>query len=91
MSLIGPVKIIGCGLIGTSIALRLKELGIGLILADTNEMNLRLATDLIGDSNEEVGAPALIVIATPPETIFEVAKREFSNNSAAQFIEVSGV
>mgnify|MGYP000270908450 CR=1 FL=1 len=52
MSLIGPVKIIGCGLIGTSIALRLKELGIGLILADTNEMNLRLATDLIGESNK---------------------------------------
>ena len=74
MSLIGPVKIIGCGLIGTSIALRLKELGIGLILADTNEMNLRLATDLIGESNKEVGNPALVIIATPPEAIFEVAK-----------------
>ena len=91
MSLIGPVKIIGCGLIGTSIALRLKELGIGLILADTNEMNLRLATDLIGESNNEVGNPALVVIATPPEAIFEVAKHEFFNNSAALFIEVSGV
>ena len=91
MSLIGPVKIIGCGLIGTSIALRLKELGIGLILADTNEMNLRLATDLIGESNKEVGNPALVVIATPPEAIFEVAKHEFSNNPAALFIEVSGV
>jgi len=91
MSLIGPVKIIGCGLIGTSIALRLKELGIGLILSDTNEMNLRLASDLIGDSNKVVGNPVLIVIATPPETIYEVAKREHSTNSSASFIEVSGV
>jgi len=53
MSLIGPVKIIGCGLIGTSIALRLKELGFDLILVDTNEMNLRLANDLIHESNKD--------------------------------------
>ena len=91
MSLSGPVKIIGCGLIGTSIALRLKELGIGLILADTNEMNLRLATDLVGESNKEGGDPALVIIATPPETIFDIAKHEFSSNPAALFIEVSGV
>ena len=91
MSLSGPVKIIGCGLIGTSIALRLKELGIGLILADANEMNLRLAIDLVGDSNKEAGNPALVIIATPPETIFDIAKQEFSNNPAALFIEVSGV
>jgi prephenate dehydrogenase len=38
-----------------------------------------------------VGIPALIVIATPPETIFEVAKHEFSSNPGALFIEVSGV
>jgi prephenate dehydrogenase len=91
MSLSGPVKIIGCGLIGTSIAMRMKELGIGLILSDTNEMNLRLASDLIGESNKVVGNPALIVIATPPENIYEVAKHEFQSNSTALFIEVSGV
>ena len=91
MSLIGPIKIIGCGLIGTSIALRLKELGISLILADTNEMNLRLASDLLGESNTQAADPVMVIIATPPETIFELAKVEISRNPAALFIEVSGV
>jgi len=91
MSLIGPIKIIGCGLIGTSIALRLKELGISLILADTNEMNLRLASDLIGESNAQAANPVMVIIATPPETVFEIAKAEISTNPAALFIEVSGV
>jgi prephenate dehydrogenase len=91
MSLIGPIKIIGCGLIGTSIALRLKELGISLILADANEMNLRLASDLIGESNAQAANPVMVIIATPPETVFEIAKAEISTNPAVLFIEVSGV
>lgn len=91
MSLSGPIKIVGCGLIGTSIALRLKELGFALILADTNEMNLRLATDLIGESKPQETNPKIVIIASPPETIFEIAKDEFSRNRVAVFIEVSGV
>lgn len=91
MSLSGPIKIVGCGLIGTSIALRLKELGFALILADTNEMNLRLATDLIGESKPQVTNPEIVIIASPPETIFEIAKDEFSRNRVTVFIEVSGV
>ena len=47
MSLVGPIKIIGCGLIGTSLALRLKEEGLALILADTSARNLQLASDLL--------------------------------------------
>ena len=45
MTLKGPIKVIGCGLIGTSIALRLKENGFELILADSNKKNLDLASD----------------------------------------------
>ena len=35
MKLTGPVKIVGCGLIGTSIGLRLRENGIELALDDS--------------------------------------------------------
>ena len=69
MNLKGPIKIIGCGLIGTSIALRLKEDGLNLILADTNKSNLNLASDLLG-IKEISNDPALILIAVPPEQVF---------------------
>jgi prephenate dehydrogenase len=90
VTLKGPIKIIGCGLIGTSIALRLKEDGLELILADTNSENLKLASDLLG-IREVSTDPNLILIAVPPEDVFEVAKREFFSHQAAIFIDVSGI
>jgi prephenate dehydrogenase len=90
VTLKGPIKIIGCGLIGTSIALRLKEDGLNLILSDTNKSNLDLASDLLG-IKEISNDPALILIAVPPEQVFDVAKSEFSVNPSAIFIDVSGI
>ena len=90
MTLKGPIKIIGCGLIGTSMALRLKEDGLNLILSDTNKSNLDLASDLLG-IKEISNKPALILIAVPPEQVFEVAKAEFLANPSAIFIDVSGI
>ena len=90
MSLVGPIKIIGCGLIGTSLALRLKEEGFGLILADTNVRNLKLASDLL-EYKQGAEIPNVIVIATPPERVHEVAVAEFALHPEAIFIDVSGV
>ena len=90
MTLSGPIKVIGCGLIGTSIALRLKEDGLELILADSNKKNLDLASDLLGATGVSSG-PALILIAVPPEHVFEVAKSEFAIHPKATFIDVSGI
>lgn len=90
MTLKGPIKIIGCGLIGTSMALRLKEDGFSLVLSDTNKSNLDLASDLLG-IKEISNKPALILIAVPPEQVFEVAKAEFLANPSAIFIDVSGI
>ena len=90
MSLAGTIKIVGCGLIGTSIALRLKEEGFGLILADSDARNLELAKDLL-DNSESKEEPGLIVIATPPEYVYEVALIEFAAHPDAIFIDVSGI
>ena len=90
MTLKGPIKVIGCGLIGTSIALRLKEDGLELILADSNKKNLDLASDLLGAKGVSAD-PALILIAVPPEQVFEVAKGEFAKHPKATFIDVSGI
>ena len=90
MTLKGPIKVVGCGLIGTSIALRLREVGFSLILADENKANLALAMDLLA-IKEVVTNPELVIIATPPEHVFEVARTEFSKYPAAIFIDVSGI
>jgi prephenate dehydrogenase len=90
VTLKGPIKVIGCGLIGTSIALRLKEDGLELILADSNKKNLDLASDLLGAKGVSAD-PALILIAVPPEQVFEVAKGEFAKHPKATFIDVSGI
>ena len=90
MTLNGPVKIIGCGLIGTSMALRLKEAGLELILADSNKQNLDLASDLL-ETREVSSDPKLILMAVPPEQVFKVAMSEFATHPAAIFIDVSGI
>ena len=90
MTLKGPVKVVGCGLIGTSIALRLKEVGFSLILADDNKANLALATDLLA-LTEVPSNPELVIIATPPEHVLEVACAEFSKYPLSTFIDVSGI
>lgn len=93
MNINGPIKIVGCGLIGTSIALRLKEHGISLLLSDSSEKNLLLAQDLLRTNLEQKESiePELVVVATPPDMIFEVLKQEFAKNPKATFIDVSGI
>ena len=90
MKVEGPIKVIGCGLIGTSLALRLKEMKVDLILVDTNGANEKLAQDLIGNGSLDVQA-RIVLISTPPEVVFSVAKEEFELNPRAAFIDVSGI
>ncbi|MFM7542018.1 MAG: prephenate dehydrogenase/arogenate dehydrogenase family protein [Actinomycetota bacterium] len=70
--------IVGAGLIGTSIALRARELTWEVELQDRNERALQLAYDLIGFKGK-VENPDLVVIATTPNSIaslvFELAKK----------------
>lgn len=89
----GPVKIVGCGLIGTSIALRLNERGIPLILSDASEKNLLLAQDLIkaNAGQESSVSPEIVIVATPPDAIFEVLQEQFFNYPHSTFIDVSGI
>ena len=89
---IKSVKIIGCGLIGTSIGLGLKEFGASISLEDVNDMNLALAKDLLGTSEaSSISKPEIILIATPPQFIFEVIRDQYLVYPDAIFIEVSGI
>lgn len=84
------VRIVGAGLIGTSIALALAQRGISLELDDEDSLTLELALDLLhphlGDSK-----PDVVVIATPPRETFGALTKEFARNPEATFIDVGSV
>jgi len=80
--------IVGAGLIGTSIALRLKERGWGVQIKDENRPSEGMASDLVGASTSG-RSPEIVVIATPPNAVFETLKSEFVINPNAVFIDVS--
>lgn len=82
-------RIVGSGLIGTSIALRLRELDVSVDIFDSNQANLALARDLV--SAKEVSDPDVTIIATPVNSILESLKSEFSRHTQSIFIEVSGI
>jgi prephenate dehydrogenase len=91
---LSKVRIVGTGLIGTSIALALAQNGVKLELDDSNPENLRLAKDLISAqlvTTEDIGDFDLIIIATPPSVSFELLKREFANNPDSMFIDIGSV
>ena len=82
-------RIIGAGLIGTSIALKLRELGWSVEIEDVDPSARRLAEDLIGnfDNSAEVD-PELVVVATPTEAAIGALKMDFERYPQAIFIDV---
>lgn len=88
------LRIVGTGLIGTSIGLRAGQAGLNLELTDSNLASLNLAQDLLSpyllNANESHEID-LVVVATPPITAFEVLKEEFCRNPKAIFIDIGSV
>ena len=62
----GPVLVMGCGLIGTSLALALTEAGVDVHLDDLLGSNVELAVARGAGTAEPVESPALVVVAVPP-------------------------
>ena len=84
------VRVVGAGLIGTSIALGLASRGVSVELHDEDQNALDLAKDLLAP-HVKVGVPDLVMVATPPKTILDVLKKEFGHNPQATFIDVGSV
>jgi prephenate dehydrogenase len=84
------VRVVGAGLIGTSIALALASRGVSVELHDQDRYALDLAKDLLAP-HVKVGVPDLVIVATPPKTILDVLKKEFGHNPQATFIDVGSV
>jgi prephenate dehydrogenase len=83
------VRIVGSGLIGTSIGLGLVQRGVSVEMVDSDPKSQALANDLVG--GVEVTAPDLIVLAMPSSQLSVVINDEFALNPHSTFIDVGSV
>ena len=83
------VRIVGSGLIGTSIGLALVQHGVSVEMIDSDPASQSLASDLIGGGN--VGQPQLVIFALPTNKLDEVLNREFKLNPQSTFMDVGSV
>ncbi|NDA57515.1 MAG: prephenate dehydrogenase/arogenate dehydrogenase family protein [Actinobacteria bacterium] len=92
---IQSVKIVGAGLIGTSIALALAHQGVSVSIDDADQKALALAKDLLAPylkaEGEERREFDLVIIATPPASVVSALKAELATNTESIFIDVSSV
>ena len=72
------VLVVGAGLIGTSIALALRQIGSEVQICDVDPKAQSLAQDLIGSgAGVLAGEYDLVIIATPVAMVFEVLLAEY--------------
>ena len=89
----GPVRIVGTGLLGTSIGLGLTARGVDVQLADASPSQAALAADYGAGSlaTEADPAPQLIVVAVPPDVTAEVVAAELVRFPDAIVTDVASV
>lgn len=90
--LVGPVRIVGVGLLGTSIGLGLRNRGIEIILADASPTNLSIAVDYGAGRAAAAGdEPQLVVVCVPPDVTAEIVARELAAFPDAIVTDVASV
>lgn len=89
----GPVKIVGTGLLGTSIGLALRAQGVEVVLSDISPAMLALARDIGAGEPEAAGGaePALVVVATPPDVAGNVVVEMLTRHPGAVVTDVASV
>nr|WP_216851434.1 prephenate dehydrogenase [Herbiconiux sp. VKM Ac-2851] len=88
----GPVRVVGVGLLGTSIALGLRARGVDVILSDASPTNVRIAMDYgAGRSAGDADEPQLIVVCVPPDVTASVIVRELSAYPRSVVTDVASV
>ncbi|MFD1719238.1 prephenate dehydrogenase [Georgenia deserti] len=90
---VGPVKIVGTGLLGASLGLALSAAGIRVQLADSSPSALALARDLGAGTPACPGGPepALVVVAAPPDVTAEVVREQLHAHPEAVVTDVASV
>ena len=88
------VRIVGSGLIGSSIGLALRAHGISVTMVDRDSAAQALAIDLMGGTNASPSKELkvdLVLIATPASSLLEVIEAEYAMNLNSTFMDVSSI
>lgn len=83
------VRIVGAGLIGTSIGLGLVQSGIKVEMVDSDSGSQALAMDLVG--GVQITQPDLVIFALPSSHLPLVIQQEFLLNPQSTFMDVGSV
>ena len=88
-----PVRIVGSGLLGASLGLRLRQLGVEVQLEDTSPAALALARDLGAGqiAAEDSEEPELVVVATPPDVAADVVRESLDRFGRAFVTDIASV
>jgi prephenate dehydrogenase len=87
--MLGKVRIVGSGLIGTSIGLGLVQRGIAVEMVDSDPSAQALARDLTG--GVVVVDPDLVIFALPTSGLSQVIQNEIALNPQSTFMDVGSV
>lgn len=88
----GLVRVVGTGLLGTSIGLALRALGVEVALDNRSPAALRLAVDYgAGRAAAPDDRPALIVVAVAPDVTADVVAAELARFPEALVTDVASV
>jgi len=89
---VGPVRVVGAGLLGTSIGHGLTALGVEVVLHDVSRAALSLAVDYGAGRRAAAGdQPKLVVVAVPPDVIADVVEAELAAYPDAVVTDVASV
>ncbi len=90
--IVGHVHVIGAGLLGTSIALAIKQLGVDVSVEDISPANQALAIDFGGFRKlAEDDLPSLVVVCVPPDVTAATVKAALERFEHATVTDVASV
>jgi len=81
--LVGPVEVVGVGLLGTSIGLACRRAGLEVLLTDVSSEHVRTASGLgAGRARTPEDRPQLVVVAVPPDLLGDVIATALAGSDA---------
>lgn len=91
MALPTHVHVIGAGLIGASIGMALRPVGVEVTIEDASPTAAALARDLGAGRESDDAAPDLVVVATPPDVAADVVAGALADFPEAVVTDVASV
>lgn len=85
------IRIVGCGLIGTSIGLALSRSGFRVSLSDPSPTSQAIARDMGAGEIDVTDPPEVVVVAAPPDVVVSVVRAELDRWPDAVVTDVASM